>query len=49
MTTTRLFQDLEMNVGVFLPSHLIEWLENDDGQMGVDNNNIWDWDSNNNK
>ena len=28
-------------------SQYIEWLEMDDGLMGVDNNDVWDWDRNN--
>jgi len=28
-------------------NRFIEWLEMEDGLMGVDNNNIWDWDGNN--
>jgi len=28
-------------------SQMVEWLSMEDGPMGVDNNDMWDWDGNN--
>ena len=42
-------QDLTRNVGVFLPNHLLESLDEEEGSLADDNNNIWDWDGNNDK
>ena len=28
-------------------NHLVKWMEMEDGPMGEDNNDVWDWDGNN--
>ena len=38
---------LEFKDSVIRAAGLVEWLLEDDGPMGKDNNDVWDWDGNN--
>ena len=40
-------EELENRDRVPRASGLVEWLVEEDGSMGDNNNDIWDWDSNN--
>ena len=42
-------QDLMRNMGVFLPNRLLELLDEEEGFLAANNNDIWDWDGNNDK
>jgi len=40
-------EELDSRDGILHASRLVEWLEDKDGPMGNNNNDVWDWDNNN--
>ena len=46
---SRLKAEVVMKDCILEAHRLVEWLSMEDGPMGINNNNIWDWDGNNDK
>ena len=40
-------EGIAMMKEILQANRLVEWMEMEDGLMGEDNNDVWDWDGNN--